>query len=453
MGATNLERAIVEKNFLFGLAKKTPIFIVNKRLYYCTNDDASPDFFIKDRNSSKSLRVMEGPSLDSLEKISSQRLEEDYQKFMEEFAVEELKRLNSKDSDFDASSAYKKLTLFALKEIFPYLRKDNSKELDDVLEVEPENSKPSKEDIKPDKKNDKEIQDYVEKRVTELGMVPARMKYPVKKISNSKLDRLFFRVGREDLDKEEASYSLITKIIGSPNFALDKDYSYVLENIVYGLENLNIKGAKYRLLEPYPILELQRNFSAEIIRELSIEALKNKLKDTQEFEEFKKKRDDLETLCNKKEYHERDFGFKRYRNQNNLLFIYVDVPDYVLEDPSDKRLYQFSGHELGVTILLNDNNQPALNAGPFGPGGIAGPFYGGGGLCMGGYSRGYFSNMPIGKAFAKLLVDARNVVLHGYTERAGPYHPLYNFSSRSISAEEVKRRNLPITNIQARSYY
>jgi hypothetical protein len=452
MGATNLERTIIEKGFLFGLAKKTPIFIVDKKLYYCTNHDASPDFFIKDNNS-KELRVMEGPSLEAVERISAKIIEKDCQKFQEEFVAEELTRLNNTGAyDPKATSGYKKLVMFTLKEIFPYLRKDNSKELEDVLEITSEEAKPIEEDKTPDKKYERKIEDYVAKRILELEAIQNRMQIqrPPKKISEERLDRLFFRTNPADFheDKENTDNSLFTRLIGCPNFAVDKNYFYSLERTSLDAENLNIKGAKYRLSAPYPILELQRNFSAEIIKGLSIEALRNKLKDSKEFEELKKQRNDLENLSSRKEYHEKDFGFKRYSDQDNVLFVYVDVPEHVLEDPGYKQLYRFDRHELGVTITLDNNNNPVLNAGPFCSGYADGPFYGSvGGLCMGNYSRGYFGSMPFGKAVAKLLIDARNVVLHGYTARVGPHHKLETYGSRIISPSEVEKRNLPITNI------
>ena len=90
MRTTSIEKAIIDQNMVFGLAKKTPIFIIDGRLYYCTRNKASPNFF-KPKNNDDYYGIVEGPRISVLEKLFNKKLEKDFSDYQKDFLEKELK--------------------------------------------------------------------------------------------------------------------------------------------------------------------------------------------------------------------------------------------------------------------------------------------------------------------------------------------------------------------------
>jgi hypothetical protein len=437
MSHMELEKKIHNTNLLFCLARKTPLFVIDERAYYCGGDDRE-NFF---REKKAILGVKEGPCLKALENLSYARLNGECEKYKEDFLKSETKRFKKGEEDF---KEHDNLAEFVVKEIFPYLRKDSDELLDKVLETKEQVAKKPDKNKEPDKKIEKErrreIEEYIQKRTAELDIEPIRQK---KAQRNSRLDSLLFN---RRLSESKSSDSLFVKLLGESNFAIADKKVYELSKASAG-GDLEIQNRRYNLVYFCDLEELAKKYSQAVMNSLSKKALIDRLEDDCESFAFKTEKTDAKTICSKREHHEKDFGFIK---GGNFITVYVDVPNYVLKSPHNHNLYLFSKHRLGIKIRFNDySKKPILMESPHSLSDIDGPFYGGDrSLCMGSYTHGYFSRMLPGKAFAKLLVDARNVVLHGYTSRCHPRAYLDDdyFYSRRISPSELKRRKLPITN-------
>jgi hypothetical protein len=218
---------------------------------------------------------------------------------------------------------------------------------------------------------------------------------------------------------------------------------FVIDDRVYYSK---ASGGKKRIIKEGPRLGVLERISDLKLREEYKEFRESAIKKEIRAIRFSESKNDNNQIYKKREYHEKDFGFV---NSKRELTVYVDVPEHVLRD-FDGRLYNFPGHRLGIKISYSSEyNKIQLLKSPYSLGRVSGPFYGwGSDLCMGDYSMEYMERMSKGQAFAKLLFDARNVVLHGYRPgRVTPRINLGDFTHRRISPAEVKRRNLPITNI------
>lgn len=405
MRTTELERAINNKYLLFRLAEQTPVFVVGEKFYYCVKrSEASLCTF---KSNGNIFGVVEGPGIKVLHRVSEKELREEYEKYQKNFIAEELKNL---DFGGDLNSNHKKLVSFTVREIFPYLRKDNSQSLDELLEIEED----KQEEDKKSKTQEKKFDNYVNTRIKEIG----------------RLSDLLKGFGNGDYD-----------------FCINRDDVNVLNRVTKN-GDLEIDGGRFSISYLRSFHDFKRNFAFEIAKWLSVEALKEKLKESREFKKFLETEDDALSLCSREEHSEKDFGFKE---SSEGLLVYVEVPDYVLKSPLNGALYQFSGHKIGIDLDVNTEGEVYLKRSPHSVGNVAGPFYGCGGLCMGNYSwESRTRGMPKGKAFAKYLTDARNVVLRGYrSSNVSPNSRLddEHYSSRRRSEEEVKRKNLPITNI------
>lgn len=424
-----IEKTIAERSLVFGLADSAPLFVIDGRVYYCLRGrSASPDtLLVKDRK----IDVREGPLLETLERISDKKLEKECVSYQEKFIARELKGREDTGKN-------NRLIRFVVTEIFPHLKKDNPGVLDKVLEmdeIETEKDKLKGRKIK-NFTYEKEIERYAEDRIKELE----KGKLKVRKPKTNKLENILFN---QNLSKSSVSNSILYDLTEGFNFGVVSKTVYLLANVSSDGE-LFVNGRRYNLVTFAYSDEIAMEYAAEKVKRLSVEALTIKLKESEEFLRIRRERSDIDEICKMDSYHEQDFGFMKKNSYNAV--VYVDVPDYALEDREEGGLYQFNGHRLGIEIGYEDDSIQ-LVANPFALRYVAGPFYGGDNdLCMGDYSTGYFNRMAKGKAFAKLLVDARNVVLKGYRRGSNPRQSLSGFSSRRISREEAERRCLEITN-------
>jgi len=387
------------------------------------------------------MKIQEGPRIEVLERLSNLRLKNEYLSFQDRFISQQLK-----DENYNArgsvSEQSKKLIMFAVKEVFPYLRRDSSK-LDNFFDGRGQNNDSGNDcntQSKEDDKFYKEIKKSIESKLQDLQQdtrIDMRSK-------ESNLDKILFG---GIISESLVSDSLLNRVMNGANFAFYQGKVFVLMD-VRERENISIGGKKYSFSPTeYYLTDIKQIYASEVVRMLSIDALENKLRGSSEYERLKKQKSDLDDILKKVSFEEEDFGF--IRREDNSVDVYVTVPEHVLKSPHDSYLYHFNSHKVALTLCNYEGNIQICNS-PHALSAASGPFYPSGGrnLCMGSYSTNYFSEMAKGKAIAKYLLDARNVVLHGYTGNGRPHRYLNSeyFSSHRISAADVQRKGLEITN-------
>jgi len=424
---TNLAGAIMNKNLMFGLSSKSPVFVIDGRVYYCSGTKSKEKAGF--RPNSNFYEVKKGPTLKALERLSKENLNEAYQRHKQYFLSEELRHLDFKDS-----ASGNNLAGFILKEIFPYLRKEDTHSLDEQLGTEELTiNKPS------NSRKDSQIQAQAEKYIQSRIKEHQQDFRVFRRSSRNKLDELLSSERRRD--------KTYFKGLIRTDFSIYCGDIYAINRVKEG-GSLVLDGRNYSLSEIGSLSVFRDIYAKKTINELEIEALRDNLELNQEFSRLKAKVFDFERISGKTEHKEQDFGF--IKSSDLIYVVYVEIPDYVLQSPVSGDLFKFSGHRLGIQIKGSREHKNIYKY-PYSPDSVSGPFYNcrGGPLCMGNYSSSFLNNsrIPLGKRFARLLTDGKNVVLRGYKRGSNPYHHLDNFSERKITSAQVRRERLQITNI------
>ena len=397
-----LERIIINESPVFQLAKTNPVFIINDRLFY----------------GKTKLEIKEGPRIEVLERMALKSIYTSHRSEVNQFLKEQTKTssLNSESSEVD------NLIKFTMSEIFPYLRKEeNSEKIAEVLGVDSFEEKT----VRQTSGEKKDIKQYVTKIVSA---------FPLGKI-NFKNTRIDSVLGSGKSSRGQITESCLSRTADGCDWGIYENNFYGL-NLVTGQGDLKIGGRSFSFSKPQSLEVAKEKYAQTFLGLILEKKLENFILENGISLESEEK------VASKPQYHEGDFGFRKSRRD---LTVYVDVPDYVLRNPITNNYYKFSAHKLGVVISWS-GGKPVLKHNPFPLVRTAGPFYGDSYLCMGSYSTGYFGRMEPGKAFAKLLIDARNVVLRGYTANCHPIYSLEEFGDRRISPSYVKSKDLQVTN-------
>jgi len=448
---SELQEQLVKSLPIFELAKKTPLFVLNDRLYYCESKENGNRFSYKGIKSG----VKEGPSVFAMEKVGISKITEIYDKYEKDFIRREVEKRNKpkEDKDYDednydsednkryGNNDVKRLKRFAVTRIFPHLAGDSS-QLNEILGT--------KEDKKPEisKENMKEVQDYIEKRRKEI-----EGQFDKKLMRTNRLEEILFNT---KLKKSTISESLFSKAAEGYNFSLVNGRVYFLAD-TNSDENLILEGKKYKLIEGLSKGELADRLETEVKKQIQLRAIE-KLHDNADFiGSFDSGFSD--DIINKTSYKEKDYGFESTREG---LLVYLVVPPHALEEvledeeeyddygrrrkSTKPKIYRFPSFKIYIK-LLPENGITLAEGCPFGIGNPNTPFMSEGeDLCMGDYSSNFLQNMEKGKAFAKLLFDARNVILHGYNEYCTPRQTVADIGRSTITEGQAKRLGIPITN-------
>ncbi|MBR9705870.1 hypothetical protein GOV14_02430 [Candidatus Pacearchaeota archaeon] len=455
-----IEGAVMDNDQVFGLAQRTPIFVINGQVHYCFgNSRSGPNTF--KFHSDRVRPVKEGPSLRVLEKLRDIKLSESYAIYQDIFIKEEFKRSGLTNLGGDNN-----LVRFVLRNVFPYLRHDDEGMLASVFNTKAKSKKVSKQSKsgKAVRDYDKKVADYFEGRVKYFEnersrykpIVPTKSSRSRNRMKEKSLDAILLPVsvrkgidlgGEPEVDRRD---SVLYSLTNGQDFAIIDRSLYFLRKMPLGGE-LNVDGRGYILENAIESRKLFLEFSKRKANELSLDALRHKFAENAEYQKLRTKEIDIAKYAGVNTYHEGEFGFEKAAD--NKLLLYAKIPDYVLKSPGREAYYRFKGHKIALRLKWNSGYKNAgLDRGPHKLSHVVGPFYdgsGSSGLCMGHYNHDYFDRMDRGKAIAKYLLDARNVILHGYQKGSNPYRSLSdsNFEDRRISLREIKKKKLPITNI------
>ncbi len=470
--------------YVFNLASQMPVFVLNDRVYVL--DEAQKDLKENFFQTTETLHSLEeSASLKSLEELAENHFFKEFEKFRNEYLQEVIEEkedaINSKNEE-DSEDSYK-LVDFIVNKVFPYLRSkavDKSKinKLFGVNEVD-EEIKDDSELLDKTTKNKNEV--FISKLITKIE----KEKFPVKKDKKQRVKKLDVLLGYDlkleidinNLPKNYSSESVLGNIVEGRNVA-------IIDNVVYHLveskddkheQTLNFKGVNYFLVSPIPVDELKNKFYFELSKKVRIETLKTKVAKDEQIRELLENDSNLSSLVKKDEYFEEDFGF--IRNEEYEYHVFLKVPKHVLKMPDDyefeddddydtydddydekprrnkkkkDRYYLFDKVRVAVKVFINDG-RIQYDADPVTVEDYEHPFADGSEydlICLGGYPHHELNRLNSEEAIAKLLKDTRTTLLSGYVSGdTAPIHKLEYFEDRRISPSEIKKRNLPITNI------
>lgn len=469
-------------SYVFNLASQMPVFVLNDRVYVLgeAQEDSKENFF----QTTKTVHSLEeSASLKSLEELAESHFSKEFENFRNEYlqeVIEEKEDAINLKIEEDSEDSYK-LVDFIVNKVFPYLRNkavDKSKinKLFGVNEVD-EEIKNDSESLDKTTKNKNEV--FISKLITKIE----KEKFPVKKNKKqkatkraAKLDAILgyvpdLEVDINNLPQNYSSESVLGNIVEGRNVA-------IIDNVVYHLveskddkheQILNFKGVNYFLVSPIPVDELKNKFYFELSKKVRIETLKTKVAKDEQIRELLENDSNLSGLVRKDEYFEDDFGF--IRNEEYEYHVFLKVPKHVLKMPDDyefddydetnydkngilkkkrDRFYFFDKVRVAVKVFFEDG-EIQYDKTPVTVEEYEHPFADGGEydvICLGFYPDHELNKLSSEEAIVKLLKDTKTTLLSGYVSGdTTPINRLEYFEDRRISPSEIKKRNLPITNI------
>ncbi|MBI5066287.1 hypothetical protein HZA97_08690 [Candidatus Woesearchaeota archaeon] len=462
-------------SYVFDLASKMPVFILNDRLYILgeAQENLKENFFQTTEKRKKTVHgIVESGSLKSLEELAESHFSEEFEKFQNKYIQEVIKE---KEESSERKENYK-IVDFIINKVFPYLRTasgDNSKinELFGVKETEKEIQKES--ELKNEDQNKNE--DFISQIIANIENEKfSENKKKKKKQKVKKLDLILgydpdLEVDRRDLPKNYSFESLLGKVLNGRNVAIINNTVYHLTKSSKAKKSqvLNFSGTDYFLVTPMPVQELKNKCYFELSKKVRIKTLKTKAANDKKIRDLLENNSNLESLVNKKEHWEEDFGFIK---EDGSYSVFLQVPKHVLKMPEDykfyyeypddynheakknnrNRYYQFEEVRVAVQLFIEQGkikyNHPITIES------YSHPFaYTNRSICLGQYNYYELNHLESGLAVATLLKDTKRTLLSGYKSgETKPVNPLEKFGHRKISLDEVKKRNLPITNINLR---
>ncbi|MBI5066288.1 hypothetical protein HZA97_08695 [Candidatus Woesearchaeota archaeon] len=476
--------------YLFSLASQTPVFILNDRLYVLgeAQSELEKNFFQTTRiGKQNKFSLVESASLKSLEELSESHFSEEYEKVRNDYLKEVVENLEEKEDGNQETEEDYILVNFIVNKVFPHLRQgeiDSSKinKLLGVKNVQDQGelvSEFSTENSAHERKRESFFSKLIQKIEKEKIPVKKEKKRKEKKV-DQKLNMIFgyepdLEVDVASLPKNYEPESIFGRLLEGRNIAIiDNQVYYLAENKEADLEKiLNFEGKNYSLVSPVSIDEVKNKFYFELSKKIRIETIRNKAANDKRIREFLENNSNLESLVRKEEYKEEDFGFIRedYGEYN----VFLQVPKHVLKMPDDyvfeeydyydddddydeerksrkktkkkDRYYLFDKVRVAVKLFVEDGEIAYNNESFTIEEDYSDPFCDRE-VCLGDYNYSQLAQLEPGLAVAKFLKDTRRTILSGYVSgNTAPRTALENFEGNRITPSQIKKRNLPITNI------
>ncbi len=455
------------QQYVFGLASQMPIFLINDRVYSLdgTQESLRSNFFQTSDNGSSARRgLVESATLASLEELTRAHHAKEYDKLERKYLQDVVE-----ERSHSGEGGRHKLVDFIVNEVFPYFRGDgqSSARIGKLLGVRtavtgtksstPKSQKPTG-------------QSREETFVSKLIGGIEREKFQIggdEEKKTKKLDTLLGYDPRWDITEFPQDYdptSILGQVLAGRNVAVVDNvfYNLVWTNSDQHRRVLNFGGKNFALVSPKPIDEVKTRYDFELSKGVRVGALKGRLAHDEQLKALAQRNSNLGELVKKKQHDEGGFGFIKDDNYSPdddsidggysdgdgpTYLVFLDIPAHVLKYPDAENYYSFKGVRVAVPVFVNDKGTISYNAPISLNNSYKHPFVDGSEICLGDYSYGKLSKLKRGEAVARLLVDTRSTIHSGYMEGDNPLHRLENLEGYRISLAEVKRRRLPITNI------
>ena len=230
----------------------------------------------------------------------------------------------------------------------------------------------------------------------------------------------------------------------------------------------------WTLVSPKSLDEIKARYDFELSKAVRVGVLRDKLTEDQQLRASVQKNVNIAGLVGKKEYVEGDFGFIRREDEwldeddeertGTSYMVFLKVPEHVLKTPEDyvyhdgydgihklteDRYYLFDKTRVAVRVFLDDSGEIAYDV-PLTVEKYEHPFMmQQNRICIGDYDFGKLDGLKREEAVARLLTDTRKILLSCYiSAETSPARRLTEFEKRRLTLAQVKKRNLPITNIK-----
>ena len=407
----------IEKHPVMELARQTPTFLMNGRVYVATEGKVNGNFFETKRlffSSTKPIPILDLSDFDSLDNLFLERSHADIERFEKEY-VDEVK--NNSDIFRRIRGEFNEPQLI-YKYVFPHLRRNNDKIAKAIgIEVEPQ--------VDPGKID----KSYNVKRLAKESMQKINeMIRDISHINSEKLESLL----SDCVPQISSEPSFLSKAFGDRNIALLNGRVYDTENHIPYKFNINselswdmfIPKLRTDLIferNKFSFVFTKENYSDWIIKysvplshALKLNTLRKCFSEEVFEEALNDERINLFDFVHKDSHNEEDFGFF---NTNKGYYVYLDVPSFAIKSQFDRNYYLFDKSRVGFMVSSNNGRLTQRTS-----------------LCMiqnvrhplTSRDRNYAdicigkNNLPSGKndgeTIAKILKKGKEIVIYGYSE-------------------------------------
>ena len=458
------------KTFFAELAEKSPLIIFDHQLYQLTERDISENFI---KVGEKKFGLIASDSLLNLENFYRYVNAQEIFNFKKDYIKGKLNSNMKSNEEINRIIKDNMVLYFILNEVFPYFTetKDNVAAL--------LKGRQEKEIGILDGNIEKIIAD-ASKEFDKKESVRSRAK-PVVERDNKRLvmsqeDGEIYQIltkyyKTDEREKKPATKnmrSLLSVVLNDQNVLVfgnqvnklsrlrirnNSELAVVIDGIEYMINPFdtvqNIENLHRRKLEEQLMIESEEDFNYQNNVTRQIDGLVRQLKE----------------YSQKNEFEMGDIGFVK---QAQNYYVTLKVSPYVLKEvklPDKDMYFKFDECKVAVNIIYNDGKIQTDTV-TFVVEAYQHPFLARGKqawtrLCMGNYNPAVSLNgLNEAGRVVKLLSDAKNVMQKGYTLSCRPYQQLFHgsglennhpynvtFASQKIDLDEIKRKNLPITNI------
>lgn len=400
---------------LLALAVKSPIFIVDGKVYGLSENNQEKAFYEEDElfglwKTRYSLTSLE--ELVAFDKLAIVRTQSHRKRMGDTYA-------SSNPSFLDKRTILRgeaDIAQMIYARVFPYLREDMGDKVTRLLGFEPQDESQKEMSIV----NKKLLESIVNEMVNDVELIKHRLatwqwEGPSRTERDKRLDSLFgYQQEKRELtlDKSTLAETFDRKNVGLINNRVYELHEQRQRNrrrvfidgreLYIGKKGLNIK-------------ELDKTYLAKMARIIQFDALEKYFSRERIAEIVQRKSPQVLDIKGKQFYSEENFGFL---SEQNKSYVYLEVPAFGIKSQFDNRYYFFKKARIGINVwkksnqleysgslvMIDNNNHPFVHN-------AEGSFVQ---ICKGDQSFPT-SGETVGEVIAKRLRRGKEILLYGYT--------------------------------------
>ena len=247
------------------------------------------------------------------------------------------------------------------------------------------------------------------------------------------------------IQKHKGGEGLETVLQGSPIFVFhDKVYQLEVNKNPESSEIIVLNNTTCTLKLLSNLNTIEDAFKQYFAKQFKIEAVEEFEEQLLEIQKIRARNKRLGEFANKESY---EMGNVGYLKRGGNFFFYIKVPKFAMRhpDPSQDIYYKFEKCRVALRLHCN-NDKVHSHPNPVVIESYPHPFLSGSSernhICLGRYK---YHEGKTPEEIKKVLSDAVNVIINGYTKNCNPYNSITDF--RTIPLDEAKEKGYQITNL------
>ncbi|MFC1685393.1 hypothetical protein ACFLZZ_00040 [Nanoarchaeota archaeon] len=443
---------------VFEIAKKTPIFILNSKVYTIGEDPPNGNFYEKKRKTRKSIVEIEKVS--TLDELVLGRLEHETAELEKEYVEEIMQRTRINEilkgeGDLDTPQ-------LIYKSVFPYMGEEKygnklAKLIGGKVNGNGHKETNGKKPVNISERELRNLEKIADEAFSEISGIIKQIEKEGEE-NKRKYARLDAILG--DHFEEPKENSLLGKALHKKSIALigNKVYDLTKKRGKYQ-GRVKLGEQKWYLKEQESLKALEKRYEDLLSKRLRISALRKNFTKEGIIDRLKDQVSELSLIKGMQEFSEADFGFT---SKEKTYYAFIEIPQFAIRSQFDEFYYLFEKSKCGFNVrnegnrlgysdhfcAIENNNHPFLHnkTGAFAP------------ICTG-YQEFPTDGKNNGEVIAKRLRRLKEMMMFGYTNTS--YYGCYklrkecscgspHFKNHIKELSELKKMDIPIVDMTKR---